>query len=95
VISNKVVGKKPKPKAVSFFAHIKTTTPHDSVAATTWEVGFTIFVKLMRETKKINLSNKMTSPYIRKGKARSLRSPPIHVLTSSVLVQNKADLGLC
>jgi hypothetical protein len=47
--SNKVVGKKPKAK--SFFAHIKTTTLHDSVAATRWEVGFLIFVKLMQETK--------------------------------------------
>jgi hypothetical protein len=51
VSSNKVVGKKPKPKAVSFFAHIKTTSPHDSVAATRWEVGFIIFVKLVQETK--------------------------------------------
>jgi hypothetical protein len=76
----KVVDRKPRPKSVSFFAHIKTTTPHDSVAATRWEVGFTIFVKLMRETKWNFLSYNMTSQYIKKGKARSLRSPPIHVL---------------
>jgi hypothetical protein len=47
--SNKVVGKKPKAK--SFFVHIKTTTLHDNVAATRWEVGFMNFVKLMQETK--------------------------------------------